>query len=146
MPKHVLVPIDSFSLEEENFDRLQEFLRKENSNVMLTHVSDPSPPIFYLQDGFDGNFITTDEHRKACESYANSLFKKAAERFQRDVSFQSRHVLDKDFSHAVIQVADDIQADAIVMVSRKHRGISNLLSASKTSEVINESKIPIIVL
>lgn len=146
MFSHMLCPISDFSLENGNLQKLVELAKKDGATVTLTHVSDPAPPVFYTQDGFDGNFITTDEHMRACKAYSEGLFKKANAMIGNGIKVDTLHVFDSDVTHGILDAAEQTKSDVIAMMSHKHTGLLSLFADNETIEVVQGARIPVVVI
>jgi nucleotide-binding universal stress UspA family protein len=62
-----------------------------------------------------------------------------------NVPFEVRHVPNKYAGEGVIETADAIQADLVVMASHGRRGINRLLLGSQAYEVVSRSKVPVLI-
>lgn len=146
MFKHIAVPIDKFTLEKGAISRLRDLAAKDQASITFIHVSDPLPPVFYLQNGFGGDYITVPDHKKACDTYAKHLFKEAQQTLGTSVKTDSIHVFNADTSEGIVEAAASSGADAIFMVSHKRSGIGGLLMGSETREVMSKAQLPVVVI
>lgn len=62
------------------------------------------------------------------------------------IHIDSRHIFDANIARGIVESAVDTHSDAILMISRKYRGLQGLLTSRNTAEVIRESDVPVIVL
>jgi len=62
------------------------------------------------------------------------------------VSCETRHVSDQRPSEGILDVAQETGCELIVMATHGRRGMNRILLGSQTSEVVNHSKIPVLVL
>ncbi|MBU3724346.1 MAG: universal stress protein [Burkholderiaceae bacterium] len=146
MFNHFLLPVDDYTLEHADFARLSALAKRDSAKITLTHVSDPLPPTFYLQNGFGGDYITIPDHRRACESYATKMFRSVTERLAQGITIDNLHVFNGDVSEGILEAAKKSAADVILMTSHKRSGIGALLMGSETREVMAESRLPVLVL
>jgi len=61
MFKHYLIPVDDYTVEHADFPRLSAMAQRDSAKITLAHVSDPLPAVFYLQNGFGGDYITVEK-------------------------------------------------------------------------------------
>ncbi len=146
MFKHLIVPVDDFALQDKDFSQLRDLALRDDAKVTFVHVSDPLPPAFYLQNGFGGDYITVPEHKKACDTYAKRLFKKADQLLGPLVKTDSVHVFHSDTPQGIVEATETAGADAILMVSHKRSGLGGLLMGSETRDVMRRANVPIVVL
>jgi nucleotide-binding universal stress UspA family protein len=64
----------------------------------------------------------------------------------RGVDCKLIHLADKHPAEGIIQTADEIGADLIVMASHGRRGVDRLLLGSQANEVVTHSKVPILII
>lgn len=146
MFNHMLLPVNDFVLEKADFKKVKDLAGKDNARVTFVHISNPLPPAFYLQNGFGGDYVTVPDHRKACESYAKKLFKKASDMIGDGVVTDSLHTFESDVTDGILEAANKTNSDVILMVSHKRAGLAEMLVGSETREVIAESKVPVLVI
>ena len=56
------------------------------------------------------------------------------------------HLSDKHPAEGIIQTADQLGADLIVMASHGRRGVNRLLLGSQANEVVTHSKVPVLII
>lgn len=146
MFNHILLPVNDFVLEKADFKKLTDLAERDHARVTFVHISDPLPPAFYLQNGFGGDYVTVPEHHRACETYADRLFKRAAEMVGPKIPTDSFHAFESDVTDGILTAADKTNSDVIMMVSHKRPGIAEMFVGSETRSVIAESKVPVLVI
>ena len=146
MFKHYLIPVDDYTVEHADFPRLSAMAQRDSAKITLAHVSDPLPAVFYLQNGFGGDYITVPDHRRACESYAAKMFRSVVEKLAPSVKVEHVHVFNSDITAGILEAAEKSGADVILMNSHKRSGFKALLMGSETREVMADSRLPVLVL
>ncbi len=146
MFKHLLVPIDEFSVEDDDFSHLRNLALADDARVTLVHISDPLPPTFYLQNGYGGDYITVVDHKKACASYAKRLFKKAEQKIGSLVRVDTLHIFNADVAAGILDATKTAGADGIMMVSHKRSGLASAVMGSETRDVMRKAAVPLVVL
>jgi nucleotide-binding universal stress UspA family protein len=142
---NILVPIDRYSVESKDFPRLRTLALKDDAKVTFVHVSDPLPPAVYVQNGYGGDYISVPDHKRACESYAKRLFKRAEIALGPLIKTETLHVFNSDVSDGIIQAASNLNTDAIFMISHKRTGVGGLFFGSETRDVMRKAEAPILV-
>ena len=146
MFNHFLIPVDDYTLEHADFARLSTMAQRDAARITLAHVSDPLPAVFYLQNGFGGDYITVPDHRRACETYAARLFRSFSEHLSSSVKVDHIHVFNSDVSAGILEAAKKCAADVILMTSHTRSGFKALLLGSETREVMADARLPVLVL
>jgi nucleotide-binding universal stress UspA family protein len=81
----------------------------------------------------------------ATEAAQHILDAAAAKAKAGHVQYQVKHVPNKRAGDAIIDLADAIHADLVVMASHGRRGINRLLLGSQAYEVVSRSKVPVLI-
>ena len=144
--KHLLVPVDEYSVEDDDFASLRTLALADDARVTLVHISDPLPPTFYLQNGYGGDYITVADHKKACTSYAHRLFKRAEQKIGTLVRTDTLHLFNADVAAGIVDAVKTAGADGILMVSHKRSGLAGLVMGSETRDVMRKASVPLLVL
>ncbi|MCC6888998.1 MAG: universal stress protein [Hyphomicrobiales bacterium] len=82
----------------------------------------------------------------AAEGAKRVLDKAAAVAREQGVECRLMHVPDKRPADGIIEAADEIGADLIVMASHGFRGLNRMLLGSQANEVVTRSKVPVLIM
>ncbi|MFZ4379908.1 MAG: universal stress protein [Polynucleobacter sp.] len=145
MFKHLLVPVDGSDVSKKGLKKVAQLANADNAAVTLVYVSDPMPPTVY-SDSTMGYGISQKDHKKACEAYAQDVFKKAATTLGAGIKAKTLHISNSNLSEGILDAAKKAKADVIVMASHKLTGIKGMLLGSETHEVIVHATLPVLVL
>ncbi len=145
MFKHLLVPVDGSDVSKKSLKKVAALAKADGASITLVYVSDPMPPMVY-SDSTMGYGISQKEHAKACEAYAQNVFKNAATMLGAGTKVKSLHIKNSNLSEGILAGAKKAKEDVIVIASHKRTGIKGILLGSETHEVIVHSTLPVLVL
>ncbi|MCQ0091705.1 universal stress protein [Roseovarius sp. M141] len=137
MYKHILIPTDGSDLSLKGVEHGVRLAKENASQVSVIKVSQPYP----LQSA-----ATLDSWSTAQKAHAQDALAKAkaiAEKHGVDIT--TRQDTNDSAADAILESAQSLECDLIVMASHGRRGISRLLLGSQTSEVVSHSPIPVLV-
>jgi nucleotide-binding universal stress UspA family protein len=142
MFKHILVPVDGSSTAQLAVDRAIKLAKAFDSRVTAIFVIDPYP---FTGVGTDFAYGQT-EYLSAATAEANAAIKAAKEAFENAAISVNTSVIE---SHAawrgVVEAAESIKADLIVMGSHGRSGLEKLVLGSVTQAVLSHTKLPVLV-
>ncbi|MEI7530482.1 MAG: universal stress protein [Betaproteobacteria bacterium] len=142
---NILVPISGDEITRSELTQASILAKKDNAKLTLVYVSNPLGPYMY-SDNVTGILISEESHRKSCDEFAQRLFKKAKATLPADQAVEVIHIFHPNIADGVIDAADQIKADVILMTSHKRTGLHGFFLRSEAHEVILCSKIPVLVL
>lgn len=145
MFKKLLIPIDEFSLKDVNARKLRALIRKAGAQVVLVHVSNPTPPTLYRASGNGLSYISLSDHLKACEAHADHLFARFSHLLGRQSSVKTLHVYHSDVAVGIQEAAHKAKTDLILMASHRYPPVFGITSASDVNRVISTGSVPVIV-
>lgn len=137
MYKHILMSTDGSELALKGVKHGLDLAKQCGSKVTVITVSQPYP----LQSA-----ATTDSWAQAQKTHADEALvavwdaAKAA-----DVEVAARQATDNSPAEAIVEAAESLGCDLIVMASHGRRGVSRLLLGSQTAEVVSHSPVPVLV-
>jgi nucleotide-binding universal stress UspA family protein len=143
MFKHILIPTDGSDLSRKAILYGVQLAKESGAKVTGLTVSEP-----YQAAGMDAVFVPIDlgdyeEQSRVLSEKAMEQVKIAADAAR--VSCETiREVNDQPY-RAIIDAAQALGCDLIVMASHGRRGISALLLGSETAKVLTHSAIPVLV-
>jgi nucleotide-binding universal stress UspA family protein len=143
MFKHILIPTDGSDLSRKAILYGVQLAKESGAKVTGLTVTEPYQPA-----GMDTVFIPIDQGDY--EEQSRLLSEKAMEQVKMAAEAAGvpretvREVLDQPY-RAIIDAAQALGCDHIVMASHGRRGISALLLGSETAKVLTHSTIPVLV-
>lgn len=141
MFKKLLVPLDGSGLAEKVLPLVQELAAKFGSQVTLLRVAEP---VFLPTTGGDGihaRFVVNlqaEIANQAREYLANLAGEMGAETAVSTITRESSPTAD-----TILDVAEEIAADTIIMSTHGRGGLSRLVYGSVASKLLSQSPIPI---
>jgi nucleotide-binding universal stress UspA family protein len=143
MFKHILIPTDGSDLSRKAILYGVQLAKESGAKVTGLTVAQP-----YQAPGMDTVFIPVDEGDY--EEQSRLLTERAMEQVRMAADAAAvpcetiREVNDQPY-RAIIDAAQALGCDLIVMASHGRRGISALLLGSETAKVLTHSTIPVLV-
>lgn len=142
MFKHILVPVDGSSTAQLAVDKAINLAKAFGSRVTAIFVIDPYP---FTGVGTDFAYGQA-EYLSAATAEANAAIKAAKAMFEQagihvDTSVVEAHAAWR----GVVQAAESMQADLIVMGSHGRSGLEKLVLGSVTQAVLSHTKLPVLV-
>lgn len=142
MFKHILVPVDGSSTAQLAVDMAIKLAKAFDSRVSAIFVIDPYP---FTGVGTDFAYGQA-EYLSAATAEANAAIKTAKAAFEKAAVNVKTSVIE---SHAawrgVVEAAESLQADLIVMGSHGRSGLEKLVLGSVTQAVLSHTKLPVLV-
>lgn len=147
MYSHILIATDGSKLADKGVDHGLDLARALSCKVTVLTVTEPFP----LHTGASGaGWIANDDdvarYNTMQDEYADKLLKSAADAAAKlGVTVSTCRVENPFPADAIIEEAEKLGCDLIVMTSHGRRGLRRLLLGSQTAEVLTRSKIPVLV-
>jgi nucleotide-binding universal stress UspA family protein len=143
MFKHILVPTDGSDLSRKAILYGVQLAKECGAKLTGLTVAEPYQPV-----GMDAVLIPIDEGDY--EEQSRVLSEKAIEQVKMaaqaaGVSCETIREINDQPYRAIIDAAETLGCDLIVMASHGRRGISALLLGSETAKVLTHSTIPVLV-
>ena len=142
MFKHILVPIDGSSTSLLAIEKAIGLAKAFGSRVSAVYVIDPYP---FAGVGADFSYGQA-EYLSAATAEANAAIKDAKIAFeQADISVNTSVIEAGAAWRGVVQAADSLQTDVIVMGSHGRSGLEKLVLGSVTQAVLAHTRLPVLV-
>ena len=105
----------------------------------------------YIQTYFEGSFSISEDDVKSIEDQwvkgAEKVLSHVLEQAQaKGVSIKTQVIKSDDIALGLIDIAEQLKSDLIVMASHGRKGIKRLLLGSETLSVLTHANIPVLVL
>lgn len=143
MYKHILLPTDGSVLSEASVLKGLRLAQHLKAQVTGLHVMPEFHVLTYRSDMLED---TKDEFLADCQAHAHKYLgmvsKTAAE---EGVACKTELTTSDHPAEAIIQAAERLGCDLIVMASHGRRGAKGLLLGSETHKVLTHCKVPVLV-
>jgi nucleotide-binding universal stress UspA family protein len=141
--KHILIPTDGSRLSGDAIEHGMALAQAINAKVTALTVSMPS----HLYAAGPGKVADTPDSSKRCAIDLAARYLSVATQAAAalDVNCDAVRVEHDHPYEAIINTAEELGCDAIVMASHGRRGISAIVLGSETVKVLTHSAIPVIV-
>jgi nucleotide-binding universal stress UspA family protein len=142
MFNHILVPIDGSETSMVAVSKASGLALAFGSRITLIHVVDNYP---FIGVGAD-YALGQNEYLAAATSSANAALARGVAALAAEGLHSDQRVIDGHVVHeGIVDTAIAIGADLIVMGSHGRTGIEKLLLGSVTQRVLQDSKVPVLV-
>lgn len=142
MFKHILVPVDGSSTAQLAIEKAIGLAKAFGARVTAIFVIDPYP---FTGVGTDFAYGQA-EYLSAAMAEANAAIKTAKTAFEEaGVSVETNVVEAHAAWRGVVEAAESVQADLIVMGSHGRSGLEKLVLGSVTQAVLSHTKLPVLV-
>ncbi|WP_394755643.1 universal stress protein [Rhodoferax sp.] len=142
MFKHILVPVDGSPTAQFAVEKTIELAKAFNSHVSTIFVIDPYP---FTGVGTDFAYGQA-EYLSAATAEANAAVKAAKAAFiEADIPVEASVIESHTAWRGVVQAAESMQVDLIVMGSHGRSGLEKLVLGSVTQAVLSHTKLPVLV-
>ena len=143
MFKHVLVPLDGSLLAQTALDYITRVVDARCEITVMTSVQKPDIPLYGVSPMLVINpeYLDLDVLRKNARSYLEGVAAMLTERgFHATIRVEIGEP-----AHAIVQIANAIDVDVIVMSTHGRSGINRLLFGSVTARVLSMAPRPVLV-
>ena len=142
MFKHILVPIDGSPVAHHAVDKARAIACAFRSAVTLIYVIDP-----YAVTGLGADFSHGQpDYLRAATVEANEAIGAARQVFEAQGMFVNGSVVEgHSVYHAILDAAETLNADLVVMGSHGRRGFEKLALGSVTAQVLSHAHLPVLV-
>lgn len=142
--QHILVPVDGSTTSLAAVKQAAEIAKKFNSKVTALCVLAVDP--FVGVEFFDATEITKDYFAKA-KAGAQETLDHAKELFaQEGVAVETKIAEGQVIYKEIINAADEVKADLVVIGSHGRKGLKKLILGSVAQGVLGESHLPVLII
>ncbi len=147
MYTHILIATDGSDLARNGLDHGLSLAKALSGKVTIVTVTEPFPLVAgATASGWVAGPDDISRYEAGQEEFAKGVLvsaKASAERI--GVRAETVHVADRWPADAIVELAGARDCNLIVMASHGRRGLGRLLLGSQTSEVLANSKVPVLV-
>lgn len=142
MYKHILIATDGSELSTKGLDQGLELAKQLGAKATIVTVTDVWASGALAAAGP----ATIAEYEESMREAVQDILSEAA-RFATEsgVPHDTIHIPNRYAADAIVETAQDIGADLIVMASHGRRGFRKMLLGSQTTEVLTTSTVPVLV-
>lgn len=142
MFNHILVPVDGSSTARQAIDRAVTIAEAFKSAVTLIYVIDP-----YAFTGVGTDFsYGQSEYLSAATAEADAALSAARQVFEaHGIAVQASVVEGHSIYQAILDAAESVNADLVVMGSHGRRGLEKLVLGSVTAQVLSHAHLSVLV-
>ena len=146
MVRHVLIPLDGSQLAEKALPIARHVIQTGTRITLLTAIPSPTPPIYAYPSADVLHEIEEDSHylEKAKPS-AQAYLERVAHNLRLQGYTVEIKLTPGDPAESIIQVAEQLRVDMIVISTHGRSGLSRFLFGSVTLKVLQASAVPVLV-
>ncbi|CAD5372438.1 Usp domain-containing protein [Rubrivivax sp. A210] len=146
MFKHILVPVDGSDLAERAVETSLELAKRLGARI-TAFVAEPMPPLPAMGATPASYAREADTHLARTEAHAWTVLGRFGNRAAEvGVGFEGKFVRSEAVDQAIVDAAEELGCDLIVMVTHGRGTFGELLFGSHTKNVLARSKLPLLVL
>jgi nucleotide-binding universal stress UspA family protein len=146
MFKNILIPTDGSKLSQKAAVQGVALAKSVGAKVTAFFAAPPATPIVY-RDSLPVGYTTPNEHKALIEKTAvQYLAFVEREAKKAKVAFEGVHVTSDYPEEAILKTAQKKKCDLIVMATHGQGGLRGVFVGSVAQKIINQSKIPVMVL
>lgn len=135
----ILVPIDGSNLCKKVYRMATKLANTFDAEIILIHVQEPVQPFVWVNEAYVAEKV--DLH---LEEHSLKLLKEAKDFFKDQESSRDIKISTKtdvgDPAHAIIETADELEVDMILMCTHGMSAIKRFLMGSVTNKVLHHAK------
>lgn len=146
MFKNILIPTDGSPSSQKAVVRGVALAKSVGAKVTGFFAAPPATPIVY-RNNLPVGYATPEEHAKLIEKTTAKhldFIERAAKK--AGVPYTAVHVTSDYPAEAILDIAKKKKCDVIVMATHGQGGLRGVFIGSVTQKVLNQSKIPVLVL
>jgi len=143
MFKHILIATDGSELAQKAVDQGFALAKALNAKATVVMVTEPWTALAY---GDMPILFPLDKYDAEAANNAGRVLSKAAETAAAQrVNCETRHAPGQFPADGILNAAQQLSCDLIVMASHGRRGLSRMLLGSQTQKVVTYSGVPVLV-
>ena len=146
MYKHLLVPVDGRELSERAMQAGIDLARQLGARI-TGFVAEPEMPLPNAGTQPTTYARQRDAHEQRADTHAHAVLERFGAMAQAaGVAFSGRHACTDLVGSSIAELANELECDMIVMVTHGRGAFGELMFGSHTKNVLNKSRIPLLVL
>ncbi len=147
MLKHVLIPLDGSLFAEKAIDHARHILASDGKITLITSIQTPTPPLYAYPSPDVLEEVDHDlEYMKNAQPHAHGYLDKLAKNLQLNGYHVEIEIQSGDAADKIIELAETLHPDAIVMSTHGRSGLSRWLFGSVTQKVLGATPCPVYII
>lgn len=147
MYRNILIATDGSELATKAVVQGLALAKTLNAAATVATVTEMWSAIEIAHNGRGGQKDPVGTYEAAASASAKAILDKVDSLARsQGVACKLEHVADKHPAEGIVETAEKIGADLIVIASHGRRGLSRLLLGSQTYEVVTHTKVPVLVI
>jgi nucleotide-binding universal stress UspA family protein len=144
--KNLLVPLDGTDLSERAMNESIALARQLGASI-VGFIAEPDMPLPNMSTNPQRYAKESAAHKVTTDTHAHALLSRFGERAQAaGIDFSARHQRTDRIDAAITDLAEELDAGMIVMVTHGRGAFGGLLFGSHTRNVLARTKVPVLVL
>lgn len=145
MFKHILVAADGSETSNKSIKYAVELAKQHQCELTVLTVTIPYS-LSSFSVAWQNAPLDSDDYDKSIEEAATQILEEAREiAAVSGIVMATRHISEVSAATAIVDTADQLGCDLIIMASHGRRGVVRKLLGSQTNEVLQMSPIPVLV-
>ena len=145
MIRYVLIPLDGSQFAEKALPIARQVLETGGHITLMTALPGQSSQIYYPTDETMDEVEDHTEVLHAAKPQAQDYMERIAQKLRLQGYVVDIHIVVGDPAAAIVQTAEGLRTDMIVISTHGRSGLSRFLFGSVTLKVLSESAIPVLV-
>jgi nucleotide-binding universal stress UspA family protein len=147
MYTHILIATDGSELAQKGIDHGLSLAKALSAKVTFVMVTEPFPVAAgATASGWVAGPNDISRYEEGQKEFAGGILEKARAAAEKmGIKADVERLADRWPADAIIEIAEEKDANLIVMASHGRRGLGRLLLGSQTVEVLTHSKVPVLV-
>ena len=146
MYKNLLVPVDGTELAEKAKEQSIDLARQLGAAI-VGFVVEPDMPLPNVGTQPSAYARQREQHEVTTDTHAHAVLTRFGEMARAaGVGFSSRHTRSDRVDQAIVDLAQELNCDMIVMTTHGRGAFGELLFGSHTKNVLAKCKVPLLVL
>lgn len=146
MYKNLLVPVDGTDLADRAMEQSIDLARQLGAAI-VGFVAEPDMPLPNVGTQPSAYARQREQHEVRTDTHAHEVLARFGEKARAaGVGFSGRHLRTDRVDSAIVELANELNCDMIVMTTHGRGAFGELLFGSHTKNVLGKSKVPLLVL
>ena len=146
MYKNILIATDGSELAYKAVNHGTELAKAVGASITFVSVTEIWPAFEMASRIEQGDQYAVEAFERKAEEGAKAILASAsALADEQGVSSETIHIADAKPSRGILATADKFACDLIVMASHGHSGLTKMLLGSVATEVMTQSKVPVLI-
>lgn len=142
MYKHILIATDGSEMASYGLNHGLKLAASIGAQVTIVSVTD----MWASGALVEADASTMASYEEAMRESIKEILGEAGRKAEMEgVQYETMHIPNRYAADAIVETAQNLRADLIVMASHGRRGLRKLLLGSQTNEVLTTSTIPVLV-